>query len=94
MRGADRNQAKLSYSAHSLMENRNGPLVDFRVAEANGRAEREVALEMLDTALPGQKPMRTTGGRSAIDHRTTRHAGYEVSQRLRKRVEKLMAATG
>jgi transposase len=41
-------EAKLSYSAHALMENRNGLLVDFRVAEANGRAEREVALAMLD----------------------------------------------
>ncbi len=29
----------------------------------------------------------TTNRRSAIDGRTTRHAGYEVSQRIRKRVE-------
>jgi hypothetical protein len=29
----------------------------------------------------------TTGRRSAIDGRTTRHAGYAVSQRLRKRIE-------
>ena len=29
----------------------------------------------------------TTNRRSAIDERTTRHAGYEVSQRKRKRVE-------
>lgn len=28
-----------------------------------------------------------TNRRSAIDGRTTRHAGYEVSQRIRKRVE-------
>jgi hypothetical protein len=28
-----------------------------------------------------------SGRRSAIDGRTTRHAGYGVSQRLRKRVE-------
>jgi hypothetical protein len=28
-----------------------------------------------------------TKRRSAIDQRTTRHAGYEVSQRKRKRVE-------
>jgi len=27
------------------------------------------------------------GRRSAIDGRTTRHAGHEVSQRIRKRVE-------
>lgn len=29
----------------------------------------------------------TTNRRSAIDGRTTRHSGYEVSQRIRKRVE-------
>jgi len=31
----------------------------------------------------------TTNRRSAIDGRTTRHAGYEVSQRKRKRVEEV-----
>ena len=29
----------------------------------------------------------TNGRRSAIDGRTTRHAGYAVSQRIRKRIE-------
>jgi hypothetical protein len=48
-------EAKLSYSAHALMENRYGLLVDFRVEEANGHAEREAALAMLDEALPGDK---------------------------------------
>lgn len=31
----------------------------------------------------------TTGRRSAIDERTTRHPGYAVSQRIRKRVEEI-----
>ena len=31
----------------------------------------------------------TSGRRSAIDRRTTRHVGYEVSQRKRKRVEEI-----
>jgi IS5 family transposase len=30
---------------------------------------------------------QTTGRRSAIDRRTTRHPGYAISQRVRKRVE-------
>jgi len=47
--------AKLSYSAHALMENRSGMLVDLRVAEASGTAERRVALEMLDDNLPGSR---------------------------------------
>jgi len=32
-------------------------------------------------------PQNDTNRRSAVDERTTRHAGYEVSQRKRKRVE-------
>ena len=31
--------AKRSYSAHALMENRNGLLMDFRVDQADGQAE-------------------------------------------------------
>lgn len=115
-------EAKLSYSAHALMENRNGLWVDFRVAEANGRAERETALQMVEQARPGDRPI-TLGAdkgydtrdfvadcrarnvvphvaqnqharrRSAIDQRTTRHAGYTVSQRIRKRVEEIFGWT-
>lgn len=40
-------ESRLSYSGHALMENRNGLLVDFRIDEANGFAERTTALEML-----------------------------------------------
>lgn len=43
-------EAKLYFGAHALMENRNGLLVDFRVTEANGRAECQAALEMLTEA--------------------------------------------
>lgn len=39
--------ALLAHSAHALMENRNGLLVDIVIEEANGEAERESALEML-----------------------------------------------
>jgi len=47
--------AKLSYSAHALMENRNGLLVDFQLDEADGYAERRTALEMLDQSVPGDR---------------------------------------
>jgi transposase len=40
-------EAKLSFSGHVLMENRNGLCVDFRLAPATGFAERDEALEML-----------------------------------------------
>ena len=41
-------EAKLCFSMHALSENRNGLLVDIRIAEANGFAERMTALKMLD----------------------------------------------
>jgi transposase len=107
-------EAKLCYFGHLLTENRNGLIVDARTTLASGFAEREAALEMLES-MPGQH--RTTIGadkgydarefvdalrslkitphiaannehrRSSIDGRTMRHEGYQVSQRLRKRIE-------
>ncbi len=39
---------------HLMMENRNGLIVDARMTEANGTAERETALDMIvDNARPG-----------------------------------------
>lgn len=43
------------------MENRNGPIVDGRLGEANGTAEREEA-ETMVAAIPG----RDQRGRSTI----------------------------
>jgi len=40
-------QSRLCHSAHALMENRNGLLVDVSVAPANGYSEREEALRMV-----------------------------------------------
>jgi transposase len=108
-------EAKLSYMGHTVMENRNGLIVKAAASHATGKAEREVAAELL-AALPGTRK-RTVGadknydtagfvadcramnvtphvarnekraGGSAIDGRTSRHAGYQISQRSRKRVE-------
>ncbi len=46
-------EAKLAYSAHALMENRSGLIVDLQMDVADGHAERRNALEMLDNNLPG-----------------------------------------
>jgi transposase len=118
MRKGRGKEAKLSYSAHALMENRNGLLVDLLVMPATGTAEREAALEMIDRSLPGQRRItlgadkgydtaafvagcrernvtphvaRNDGrkGGSAIDGRTSNGEGYQVSQRIRKRVEEI-----
>lgn len=52
-------EAKLCHMGHLMMENRNGLIVDARVTEANGTAERETALDMIeDNARPGS----TVGG--------------------------------
>lgn len=108
-------EAKLSYMGHTVMENRNGLIVKAATSHATGKAEREVAANLLSD-LSGMKK-RTVGadknydtaefvadcramnitphvarndnrnGGSAIDGRTSRHAGYAISQRSRKRVE-------
>jgi transposase len=114
-RKADAHPVKLYYMGHVLMDHREGLVVDVEVTEANGYAEREAALAMLDRhpshqqrTLAADKAYDTADfiaccrerqvtphvamnvneqRGSAIDARTTRHRGYLVSQRLRKRIE-------
>lgn len=59
-------EARLAYSGHAMTENRNGLLVDFRILEANGRAEREAALVMLDDGSRGNGP-KTLGADKGYD---------------------------
>ncbi len=108
-------EAKLCFMGHALMENRNGLVVDACLTEADGHAEREAALAMIEPRA--DRPGRITLGAdkgydaedfvnelrsmnvtphvaakvtgSAIDGRTTRHEGYAVSQRIRKRIEEV-----
>ena len=58
-------EAKLSYSGNLLVENRNGLIVNAEVFEANGTAERDAALVMLEQ-IPGTKPV-TAGGDKGYD---------------------------
>lgn len=116
-RKGDSQPARLYFGAHALMENRNGLLVDLRISEADGHAERDTALFMLAEELPGSKRITVgadkgydtkefvgicrhlgitphvaqhqTMRRSAVDARTARHSGYDVSQRVRKRIEEI-----
>ncbi len=108
-------EARMAYLGHTVMENRNGLIVNAQVTLATGTAEREAAIEMMDElprsrrrTLGGDKNYdtrdfvelcrsknitphvaRNTGrqGGSALDERTTRHEGYHISQRKRKRIE-------
>ena len=58
-------EAKLSYNGNLLVENRHGLIVNSEVFEANGTAEREAALVMLEQ-IPGTKQV-TVGGDKAYD---------------------------
>src|SRR6202011_3124374 len=60
-------ESKLSYTGNLLVENRNGLIVDAEVFQANGTAERDAALLMLEQ-IPGTKPV-TVGGDKGFDTR-------------------------
>jgi len=101
---------------NALTENRNGLVVDVRLTQATGTAERDAGKDMISgkaewrrVTLGGDRNYDTRGfvaelrarnvtphvaqndnnRRSAIDNRTTRHKGYEISQRKRKRIEEV-----
>ena len=55
-RKGDGKEARLCFSLHALTENRHGLVVDIRVDQATGTAERAQAVEMLDaTCLPERR---------------------------------------
>jgi transposase len=58
-------ESRLSYSGNLLVENRNGLIVDAEVFQANGTAERDAALVMLEQ-IPGTK-LVTVGGDKGFD---------------------------
>lgn len=109
-------EAKLCYGVSLLMENRHGLIVDLRVHEPTGTAERATALALIRRQCGRQHPPASVGadkgyhtkafvdalwlrcirphiamvaGRRTpgLDGRTTRSAGYRLSQKIRKRIE-------
>jgi len=62
-------EAKLCFMGHALMENRHGLVVRADTTEANGYAEREAALEMIDGHAPGTSNQLTLGADKAYDAR-------------------------
>src|SRR5437763_1794973 len=58
-------EAKLSYSGNLQVENRHGLIVNAEVLQANGRAERDAALVMLEQ-VPGAGRI-TVGGDKGFD---------------------------
>ena len=88
-RKSDGKESKLSYSGNLLVENRNGLIVNAEVFVANGTAERDAALVMLEQ-IPGGKQV-TVGGDKGFDTRDfvaeCRHLGVtpHVAQNLGRR---------
>jgi IS5 family transposase len=108
-------EARLSYCGNLLIENGNGLIANTELLQANGTAERDAALLMIEQIPTEQRitvaadkgydtkefvaecrQMKVTPhvaqntnrpGGSAIDARTSRHAGYKISQQKRKRIE-------
>lgn len=62
-------EAKLSFSAHVLMENRNGLCVDISVAPATGTAERDEALKMVRKQRAAGVRIATLGADRGYDTR-------------------------
>ena len=60
--------AKLCYSGHLLMENRNALIVDAELTAATGHAERDCAVDML-ARLPASRRRRTIAADKAYDTR-------------------------
>jgi transposase len=59
--------AKLSYATHVLMENRNGLCTDVTVTHANGTAEWDGALQMLDRQRANGINPKTLGADAGYD---------------------------
>ncbi len=110
-------EAKLSYLGHTLVENRHGLIAAAMATTADGTAERDAAILLLDQVRLKTAARLTVGAdkaydtqdfvqtvrelgvtphvmqntskrRSAIDKRTTRHPGYQISLAKRWLVEK------
>jgi transposase len=88
-RKSEGKESKLSYSGNLLVENQNGLIVNAEVFVANGTAERDAALVMLER-IPGGKQV-TVGGDKGFDTRDfvaeCRHLGVtpHVAQNLGRR---------
>lgn len=67
MRKGPGKEAKLSYAAHALMENRNGLLVDLAVNQATGTAEREAAQSMIKRQRRKRVRIKTVGADKGYD---------------------------
>ena len=84
-------EAKLCYGAHALMENRNGFLVDLRITQATGTAEREAAEVMIKRQRRKGVRVKSLGAdknydtRSFVDFLRSRKIAPHVAANTKRR---------
>ena len=82
-------EAKLCHMGHLMMENRNGLIVDARLTEANGTAERSTALAMIeDNAKPGRQWVAT---KTMTPPSSWRAVANAVARRMSRRTTPIAA---
>jgi len=96
-RKGDGKEARLSYSLNGVMENRNGLLVDLAVLPADGYAERDAAIMMLEGGGVARTRHATVGADKGYDTRdfvedcrrlgVTPHVAQATSQRRRSAID-------
>jgi transposase len=60
-------EAKLAFMGHLLAENRNGLIVDARLSEASGTAERDSAIDMIADSTPSGSTIGADKGYDAAE---------------------------
>ena len=95
-RKGHQHEAKLSYSAHVLMENRHGFCVDLSVAPPSGEAEWDEGVRLLMRQRVGARP-RTVGADKAYDvarfvgvlraNGVTPHVAQQITARRGSRID-------
>ncbi len=74
-------------AALAMLDRRRLPRKRVTLAADKGYDTRAFVEELRQREVTPHVARNTTNRRSAIDQRTTRHPGYALSQRLRKRIE-------
>src|SRR5215831_7130012 len=82
-----RTRQKSAFVFHGPRADGEPQRVDRRCGDDKGYDVGDFVMELREKAVTPHVAQSTNGRRSAIDGRTTRHSGYAVSQRIRKRVE-------
>ncbi|WP_433975782.1 IS5 family transposase [Tunturiibacter lichenicola] len=72
-------ESHLAYLGHALVENRNGLIAAAMVTQADGYAEREAALLLLEEKQRGSSKRITVGADKAYDTKDFLHAARELN---------------